>query len=388
MSEMPIYLDNAATTPVDPAVVDAMAACLGPSGEYANPASTHAAGRRAHALVERARADVAALVGADAAAIVFTSGATESNNLALAGVLRAPGNPRRLITTRIEHKSVLDTAGAFAREGVEVIRLGCDARGRVDLDALEPALERGPALVSIMHVNNEVGVIQDIGRAAEIAHAHGALIHVDAAQSAGKLELDLSGLGLDLCSLTAHKLHGPKGVGALYVRAGVRLAPQMHGGAQERSLRPGTLATHQIVGMGAAFALARPADEGPRLADLRRVLWERLARIEGVRLNGDPERSAPHILNVSFPGVDGESLRAALPDVAASEGSACASDAPEPSHVLSALGLSDAVAQAALRFSVGRFTRVADVERAAARVAAEVARLRALAVAAPAWCSR
>lgn len=387
MSEPEIYLDNAATTPVDPAVVEAMLECLGPSGEYANPSSIHAAGRRAHALVENARAEVGARVGAEPDRLVFTSGATESNNLALTGALAAPGGPRRLITMRIEHKSVLDTARAAARGGVDVTWLGCDARGLVDLDELAAALAGAPALVSVMHVNNEIGVVQDIGRIAEIAHARGAIVHVDAAQSAGKLELDVAALGLDLCSLTAHKLHGPKGVGALYVRAGLRLEPRMHGGAQERALRPGTLATHQIVGMGRAFALAHPADEGPRLAALRRALWDGLADIDGVRLNGHPERSAPHILNVSFPGVDGESLRAALADIAVSEGSACASDVPEPSHVLSSLGLSEPVAQAALRLSVGRFTAPADVERAARRVAAEVGRLRALAAGAPAWCS-
>lgn len=387
MTAAPIYLDNAATTPVDPAVVEAMTACLGADGDFANPSSIHAAGRSARRRVDAARAQVAALVGAAPEALVFTSGATESNNLAITGALGAPQSPKRLVTTRIEHKSVLDPAKAAARAGFPVTWLDCDAHGRVDLDALEAALDGEPALVSIMHVNNEIGVVQDIARIAELAHAHGALVHVDAAQSAGKLELDVEALGLDLCSLTAHKLHGPKGVGALYVRAGTRLAPQVLGGAQERGLRSGTLATHQIVGMGAAFALARPAEDGPRLAALRRELWEALAAIDGARLNGHPEHTAPHILNVSFPGVDGESLRAALPDVAVSEGSACASDVPEPSHVLSSLGLSEAAAQAALRFSVGRYTAAADVAAAARRVTAEVGRLRALAPDAPGWCS-
>lgn len=270
MTAAPIYLDNAATTPVDPAVVEAMTACLGADGDFANPSSIHAAGRSARRRVDAARAQVAALVGAAPEALVFTSGATESNNLAITGALGAPQSPKRLVTTRIEHKSVLDPAKAAARAGFPVTWLDCDAHGRVDLDALEAALDGEPALVSIMHVNNEIGVVQDIARIAELAHAHGALVHVDAAQSAGKLELDVEALGLDLCSLTAHKLHGPKGVGALYVRAGTRLAPQVLGGAQERGLRSGTLATHQIVGMGAAFALARPAEDGPRLAALRR----------------------------------------------------------------------------------------------------------------------
>jgi cysteine desulfurase len=250
-------------------------------------------------------------------------------------------------------------------------------------------------LVSVMHVNNETGVVQDIAAIGALCRERGVLFHVDAAQSVGKLPLSLDAAPIDLCSLTAHKVCGPKGVGALYVAPGVPLAPQIHGGEQERGLRAGTLATHQIAGMGKAYELAQPEREGPRLAALRDALWQRLRTISGARANGDPggdsggdpARRAPHLLNVTFPGVEGESLRLALRDLAVSAGSACAADSPEASHVLTGMGLSDTLAASSLRFSVGRFTTAAEVERAAERVAAEVARLRALAGSAPAWCS-
>ena len=388
MSERPLYLDNAATTAVDPEVIEAMTSCLGSDGSFENPSSAHPGGASARRLVEEARERIAELVNTRAYGIVFTSGATESNNLAILGTFDADERPNRhFVTTRIEHHSVLDTAHALEARGIDVTYLDCDAEGVVTPEQVLDAVTDATALVSIMHVNNEIGVIQDIEAIAEICASRQVRLHVDAAQSAGKIPLDLSGWGVDLCSLTAHKAHGPKGIGALYVAGDVVLTPQLHGGEQERGLRAGTLATHQIVGMGKTFELARPDRDGPMLANLRAMLWRGLERIDGVRLNGCADRTAPHILNVCFPGVDGESLRLALADIAVSAGSACASDIPEPSHVLSNLGLSDALAQSSLRLSVGRFTKPADIERAVERIGAEVARLRTLAAGAPAWCS-
>ena len=388
MSERPLYLDNAATTAVDPAVIEAMTACLGSDGSFENPSSAHPGGASARRLVEEARERIAELVNAPAYGIVFTSGATESNNLAILGTFDADERPNRhFVTTRIEHHSVLDTAHALEARGIDVTYLDCDAEGVVTPEQVLDAVTDATALVSIMHVNNEIGVVQDIEAIAEICASRQVRLHVDAAQSAGKIPLDLGGWGVDLCSLTAHKAHGPKGIGALYVADDVVLTPQLRGGEQERGLRAGTLATHQIVGMGKTFEVAHPDRDGPRLATLRDMLWQGLESIEGVRLNGCADRSAPHILNVCFPGVDGESLRLALADIAVSAGSACASDIPEPSHVLSNLGLSDALAQSSLRLSVGRFTEPADIERAVERIDAEVARLRTLAAGAPAWCS-
>ena len=388
MSARPLYLDNAATTAVDPAVIAAMTDCLGSDGTFENPSSSHPGGARARRLVEEARERIAARVNAEPDEIVFTSGATESNNLAILGSFGAdPHSRKHFVTTRIEHHSVLDTAHALEARGFDVTYLDCDAKGVVATGQVLDAITDATALVSIMHVNNEIGVVQDIEAVARACASRGVRLHVDAAQSAGKIPLDLSGWGVDLCSLTAHKAHGPKGIGALYVADGIALAPQLHGGEQERGLRAGTLATHQIVGMGKTYELAQPARDGPRLANLRDMLWRGLGAIEGIRLNGCRERSAPHILNVCFPGIEGESLRLALADIAVSAGSACASDSPEPSHVLSSLGLSDALAQSSLRLSVGRFTEAADVEWAIERIGAEVARLRTLADGAPAWCS-
>lgn len=388
MSGRPLYLDNAATTAVDPAVIAAMTDCLGSGGSFENPSSSHPGGARARRLVEDARERVAALVNAQPDEIVFTSGATESNNLAILGSFDAdPRSRKHFVTTRIEHHSVLDTAHVLEARGVEVTYLDCDAQGVVTAEQVLDAITDATALVSLMHVNNEIGVIHDIAAVARSCASREVRLHVDAAQSAGKIPVDLSGWGVDLCSLTAHKAHGPKGIGALYVADGVTLAPQLHGGEQERGLRAGTLATHQIVGMGKTFELAEPERDGPRLANLRDMLWRGLEELDGVRLNGCRERSAPHILNVCFPGIEGESLRLALADIAVSAGSACASDDPEPSHVLSSLGLSDALAQSSLRLSVGRFTEPADIEWAVERIGAEVARLRALAAGAPAWCS-
>jgi cysteine desulfurase len=386
MSNREIYLDYAATAPLDPRVASAMRECL--EREFGNPSSLHAAGRRARALVETARASVAARVGAASERIVFTSGATESNNLALKGVLLRSRNRRvHLVTSRIEHKSVLDVARSLEMSGVAVTYVPPTAGGRVDPQRVVDAIDGDTQLVSIMHVNNETGVIQDVGAIGAACRARGVLFHVDAAQSAGNVPLALAEAPIDLCSLTAHKLCGPKGVGALYVAPRVTLAPQMHGGEQERGLRAGTVATHQVVGMGKAYELADPAREAPPLAALRDRLWQELAVIEGARSNGDPQRRAAHVLNVTFPGVDGESLRFALRDVCVSAGSACAADSPEASHVLTGMGLSDVLAGSSMRFSLGRFTTEDDVVTAAARVSVAVARLRSLARSAPAWCS-
>ena len=386
MSDHEIYLDYAATAPLDPRIAAAMYDCM--TREHGNPSSSHAAGRRARALVEAARAAVAARVGAPRDGLIFTSGATEANNLALAGVLRRSRNRRvHLVTSRIEHKSVLDAARALEASGVAVTYVPPTAGGWIEPERVVEAIGEDTQLVSIMQVNNETGVIQDVEAIGEACRARGVLFHVDAAQGAGKLPLRLAAAPIDLCSLTAHKLCGPKGVGALYVAPRVTLVPQLHGGEQERSLRAGTLATHQIVGMGKAYELADPEREAPRLAELRDRLWHELGAIAGVRQNGDPARRAAHVLNVAFPGVDGESLRYALQDVCVSAGSACAADSPDASHVLTGMGSSDVLAASSLRLSVGRFTTQDDVTTAAARVAAAVARLRLLAPDAPAWCS-
>ena len=386
MTDGEIYLDYAATSPLDPQVAAAMHDCM--AREFGNASSLHAAGRRARALVDAARASVAARVGAASERIVFTSGATESNNLALQGVLRRSRNRRvHLVTSRIEHKSVLDVARVLESSGVAVTYVPATAGGAVDPERVAEAIGDDTQLVSIMHVNNETGVIQDVRAIGEACRERGVLFHVDAAQSVGKVPLALGEMPIDLCSLTAHKLCGPKGVGALYVAPRVTLVPQLHGGEQERGVRAGTLATHQIVGMGKAYELADPAREAARFAALRDRLWRELARIEGVRANGDPERRAAHVLNVTFPGVDGESLRFALHDVCVSAGSACAADSPEASHVLTGMGLSDVLAGSSLRFSLGRFTTEDEVATAAARVATAVARLKSLARSAPAWCS-
>jgi cysteine desulfurase len=384
MSE--IYLDYAATSPLDPAVLAAMTDCL--AHTFANPSSQHAPGRRARQLVESAREAVAMRVGAPPARIFFTSGATESNNLALQGMLVARGDARpHLVTSRIEHKSVLDTARALAARGVDVTYVDSEPSGAVDPASVAAAINPRTALVSIMHVNNETGVLQDLAAIGAVCRSRGVPLHVDAAQSVGKVPLALQDAPIDLCSLTAHKVCGPKGVGALYAAATARPAPLMHGGEQEHGVRPGTLAAHQIVGMGKAYELADPALEGPRLTALRDRLWTLVAAIPQARQNGDPARRAPHLLNVTFPGAEGESLRCALADLAVSAGSACAADSPEASHVLTAMGLSDVLAASSLRLSVGRFTTESEVVRAAERIAAEVAALRDLAAGAPAWCS-
>jgi cysteine desulfurase len=387
MTERTVYLDFAATTPVDEAVAAEMRSCMGPDGEYANPSSTHRAGRAAARRVAEARAEVAARIGAAASSIVFTSGATEADNMALQGAMlagRARG--RHLVTSMTEHKAVLDTAAALEARGFGVSYVGCDASGLIDIERIDAAITEETLLVSIMHVNNETGVVQDIGSIGERCRRRGVLFHVDAAQSIGKLDLRVDELPLDLVSLTAHKVHGPKGVGALYLAPGVALSPLIFGGEQEQGLRPGTLPTQQIVGMGKAYALADPAADGPALKRLKDHLWAGLSAIPDVRLNGHTERSAPHVLNVSFAGVSGESLRLAIDEIYVSAGSACKAETLESSHVLSAMGLSDAMAESALRFSVGRQTTAEEIDYVVGRVAEEVGRLRALAPDAPAWC--
>jgi cysteine desulfurase len=376
-----IYLDYAASTPVDPEVCAAMAECL--RELPGNPSASHAAGRTARARVESARAEVAALVNGAPAEILWTSCATESNNLAILGAARyLKSRGRHLVTAMTEHASVIECFRQLEREGFSVTRMKPDALGLVEPAALEAALRPDTTLVSLMHVNNEIGVVQDIAAYGAICRKHGALLHVDAAQSLGREAIDVRAMQLDLLSLSAHKTGGPKGIGALFVdRARVpRIEPLLCGGGQERGLRPGTLPTHQVVGMGVAASLARarlPVDP-PRVRVLRDRLWEQIRALPGVLLNGHPTRRACHILNVSVAGVEGESLLFALAGLAVSSGSACASDAAEPSAVLRSLGRDDQLAQSSVRFSLGRQTTADEIERAATIFRAAVADLRAI----------
>lgn len=387
-----IYLDYAATTPIAPEVFEAMLPYLRPDGVHGNPASTHGPGFAARAAVEQARAQVAALVGAEPAEIIWTSGATEANNLAIKGALEFRGFPKNgravhIVTSKTEHKCVLDTCRHLETLGARVSYLKPDGPGgTVTPEAVLAAITPDTALVSLMWVNNEIGAVNDIARLAPLLRARGVMLHVDAAQAAGKLAIDLRSLPVDLLSLSAHKLYGPKGVGALFVRRKprARLSPQLHGGGHEQGMRSGTLATHQVVGMGAACALAaeRLTADAAQFARLREALWSHLKAIPGVLRNGPDgsagQPAAPHLLNLSFPGVEGEALRAALPGLAVSSGSACSSATAEPSYVLRALGRDDETANASLRFSFGRSTTLADIEQAAAAVIAQVARLGAL----------
>ncbi|HEY1773179.1 MAG TPA: IscS subfamily cysteine desulfurase [Gammaproteobacteria bacterium] len=381
---MSIYLDYAATTPVDPEVAAKMAECLTAEGLFANPASIHAPGRAARGAVEEARGQVAALVGAEPAEIVFTSGATESDNLAIKGAARFRQHKgRHIVTSRIEHKAVLDACKHLEKEGFEVTWLKPDGDGLIQPTAVQAALRKDTTLVSLMHANNELGVLNDIATIGKLVRGHGAVFHVDAAQSAGKLPIDLKHLDVDLMSFAAHKVYGPKGIGALYVRREprVNLEPLIHGGGHEQGLRSGTLATHQIVGMGEAFRLARELmpEEAKRLNVLRLRLWQKLQEIPGVLLNGHATQRLPGILNVSFPQVEGESLLYACEELAVSSGSACNAADREPSYVLRALGRDDQLAGASLRFSLGRFSAEAEVDRAAAVVIEQYRRLTALA---------
>jgi cysteine desulfurase len=381
---MDIYMDYAATTPLDPRVAAKMAGFLTLDGVFANPASIHAPGRKARVAVEEARAQVAALVNAEPVEIVFTSGATESDNLAIKGAARFwQQKGRHIITSRIEHKAVLDAVKQLEKEGFQVTWLKPDADGLIQPAAVQAALRPDTVLVTLMHANNELGTVNDIAAIGKIVCAHGAVFHVDAAQSAGKLPIDLKILDVDLMSFAAHKVYGPKGMGALYVRREpkVNLEPLIHGGGHEQGLRPGTLATHQIVGMGTAFRLAGESlgSEAARLTALRERLWKALQQIPGVLLNGHPSQRLPGILNVSFPQVEGESLLYACEGLAVSSGSACNAADREPSYVLRALGRDDQLAGASLRFSLGRFSTEAEVDRAAELVVEQHRRLTALA---------
>jgi cysteine desulfurase len=381
-----VYLDYAATTPVAPSVAARMAQCLTLEGAFGNPGSaSHEYGDIAGELVEAARAQVAEAVGAEAAEVVWTSGATEANNLAIFGTAhyyRETG--RHIVTARTEHKSVLDPCRELERRGWRVTYLSPDRDGVLDPAQIAGALKPDTVLVSIMHVNNEIGVIQDIGAIAALcAQSGSARLHVDAAQSVGKCALDFNALGIDLLSLSAHKVYGPKGAGALVVsrRRGARLAPLQYGGGQERALRSGTVATHQVVGMGAAFALAKeaPPSEIEHIALLKERLWHGLHALHGVMRNG-AAGTVPHLLNVSFEGVEGESLLAAVrPYIAVSTGSACTSVNQEPSYVLRSLGRDDRLAESSLRFSIGRFTTQSDIDTAVAVVTKAVERLRRIA---------
>jgi cysteine desulfurase len=392
MTGAAIYLDHQATTPCDPRVVEAMRPYW--SDEFGNAASrTHAFGWRAAEAAERAREQVARAIGADARDVIFTSGATESNNLALLGAaraLRSRSRGARIVTCVTEHKAVLDPCAALAAEGFEVEVLPVRADGRLDPERLRAALAKPAGLVSVMHAQNEIGVIQPIAELSALARECGAIFHCDAAQSVGKLPVSVEALGVDLLSLTAHKLYGPKGVGALYVRRRdprVVLEPLVHGGGHERGLRSGTLPVPLVVGLGAACELAESTrdEESTRVRALRDLLFARLAEEPDVWLNGHPVERLPGNLNVSFGGVEGEALLMALPDVALSTGSACTSATPSASHVLRALGLGEARALSSLRFGIGRTTTREEIETAAARVVCELRRLRALS---PVWKER
>ena len=389
MSSRPLYLDYAATTPVDGAVARIMAECLTAEGDFGNPSSTHAYGRAAALRIAQARAQLAALVGVEPAEIVFTSGATESNNLAILGAARGNADRgRHLITSRTEHKSVLDAFHRLEKEGFSVSWLTPAPDGRIDPAAFGAALRSDTVLAAIMFANNETGVLEDVATLGALCRERGIAFHCDCSQAVGKVPLTLHELPIDFAAFTAHKLYGPKGIGALYVREGARglLQPLTYGGGQERNLRPGTPATQQIVGFGAACELAAReiAAEGPRLTRLREQLWQGLAALGGVHQNGAAAPRLPGILNVSFEGVHGESLVGALSALALSTGSACSSESADPSYVLRALGRSTQLAQGSLRFSVGRPTSEGDVDVAVGAVAEAVGRLRALSPAAPA----
>jgi cysteine desulfurase len=385
---IPIYMDYSATTPVDERVAEKMMTYLTRQGKFGNPASrSHSYGWEAEAAVEQARQYVAELVNADPREIVWTSGATESDNLAIKGAAHFyQKSGKHIVTLKTEHKAVLDSCRQLEREGYEVTYLEPASNGLLDLKKFEAALRDDTILASIMHVNNEIGVIQDIGTIGEICRDRKVVFHVDAAQSAGKIPIDLARLKVDLMSFSAHKIYGPKGVGALYVRRKprVRLEAQMHGGGHERGLRSGTLPTHQIAGMGEAFRIAREemAEEGKRIRTLRDRLWKGLNEMEEVYLNGDLEHRVSGNLNVSFNYVEGESLIMALKDMAVSSGSACTSSSLEPSYVLRAIGRNDELAHSSIRFTIGRFTTEEEVDYIIDRVREKVAKLRELS---PLW---
>jgi len=385
MSKPPIYFDYMATTPVDPRVIEHMINYLGPDGHFGNPASkTHVYGRTAALAVEHARLQIAEVIGASPEEIVFTSGATEADNLAILGAARFyQRKGRHVITMTTEHKAVIDSFHQLEREGFEVSWLAPDPDGLLNLASLAQALREDTILVSIMHVNNEIGVVQDIAAIGALLHDKGIVFHVDAAQSAGKLLLNLSELSVDLMSFSAHKNYGPKGVGALYVRhkPRIRLQPLSFGGGHEGGLRSGTLATHQIVGMGEAFALSNKVhvDEQARILHLRQKLWNGIKHLPGISLNGHQQQRIAGNLNFSFQGIDGDSLLAALEALAVSTTSACASAISQSSYVLRALGLSDDLAHSSIRLSLGRFTTDEQVEQAIEIICHQIARLHEIA---------
>jgi cysteine desulfurase len=388
MNNKPIYMDYSATTPVDKRVAEVMMKYLTMDGDFGNSGSrSHYYGWQAEDAVDKARKQVADLVGADPKEIVWTSGATESDNLAIKGIANFyQKKGKHIITLKTEHKAVLDTCRQLEREGFEVTYLDPDSNGILNLDVLKNAIREDTILVTIMHVNNEIGVIQDIEAIGNLCREHKVYFHVDAAQSAGKVEIDLSKLSVDLMSFSAHKIYGPKGIGALYVRRKprVRIESQMHGGGQERGMRSGTLAVHQIVGMGEAFAVAKEQmkEDIQRISKLKDRLVAGFSDMEEVVINGDLHQRYPGIMNISYNYVEGESLMMAISDIAVSSGSACTSASLEPSYVLRALGLSDELAHSSIRFSIGRFTTEEDIDRAIELVRSKVEKLRDLS---PLW---
>ena len=386
MLKLPIYLDNSATTPVDPRVAEKMIPYL--VEKFGNPASrSHAFGWEAEAAVETARDEVAKLVNADPKEIVWTSGATESDNLAIKGAANFySGKGKHLITLKTEHKAVLDTCRELERHGFEVTYLDVQENGLIDLEGLKAAIRPDTILISAMFVNNEIGVIQPIAEIGEICREKGIIFHVDAAQATGKVAIDLTTLKVDLMSFSAHKMYGPKGIGALYIRRKprVRLEAQMHGGGHERGFRSGTLPTHQIVGMGEAFRIAREemVEENKRIRALRDRLLKGLTDIEHVFVNGDLQQRVPHNLNISFAYVEGESMLMAIKDLAVSSGSACTSASLEPSYVLRALGRDDELAHSSIRFTIGRFNTEEEVDYAVRLLHEKIGKLRELS---PLW---
>lgn len=385
---IPVYMDYSATTPVDDRVAAKMAECLTRQGHFGNPASrSHSFGWNADELVEQARDNVANLLGANSKEIVWTSGATESDNLAIKGAARFNVKKgKHVITLKTEHKAVLDTCRQLEREGFEVTYLDPLENGLIDMDAFKAALREDTTVVSVMHVNNEIGVIQPIAEIGKITRERGIVFHVDAAQSPGKVAIDVNEMNVDLVSLCAHKVYGPKGIGALYVRRKprVRIEAQIHGGGHERGMRSGTLPTHQIVGMGEAFRIAGEEmdSENQRLMQLRDRLWNGLSDMEEIYLNGDLEQRIPGNLNVSFNFVEGESLIMSMKDIAVSSGSACTSASLEPSYVLRALGRNDELAHSSIRFTIGRFTTEEEVDFTIKQTRAAVEKLRELS---PLW---
>jgi cysteine desulfurase len=384
--KFPIYLDYSATTPVDPRVAQKMIPYL--TEQFGNAASrSHAFGWDAERAVEEARGNVAALLNCDPKEIIWTSGATEGDNLAIKGAANFyKSKGKHIITVKTEHKAVLDTVRELERQGFEATYLDPEPNGIIDLEKFRAAIRPDTILVSVMMVNNEIGVIQPIAEIGEICRAKGIIFHSDAVQAAGKVEIDLAKLKVDLMTVTAHKVYGPKGIGAQYVRRKprVRIEPQIHGGGHERGFRSGTLATHQIVGMGEAFRLAKleMATENERIRRLRDRLWNGIKDLEEVYVNGDMERRTPHNLNVSFNFVEGESLIMAIKDVAVSSGSACTSASLEPSYVLRALGRSDELAHSSIRFTLGRFTTEEEIDYAVQLIRGKIAKLRELS---PLW---